>query len=297
MRKGVPHGLPWLLGTCRPPGTPARTPSRLPDDEVPTHLTALTNERPPNFVTYAFTGTFDALRGPSRLGRGTHNRVHNRWVAPGGSWVSPERQGVVLDFEARLRAAQEGDGDAFAAIWRQFQPGLLRYLKVKAAPVAEDLAADVWTRVLRALPAFEGDEQSFKAWLYTTARNRLTDWYRSSQRRMESVEISRFAAITADNHVEREAAEHLATDAAVALIGQLPPAQAEAVMLRVVAGLDVTRVARVMGRSPGSVRVLCHRGLRLLERRLQEGDLGIEQAPAYVDDLASAPVASTLESA
>ena len=203
----------------------------------------------------------------------------------------------MLDFERRLRAAQQGDGDAFAAVWRQFQPGLLRYLNVKAAPVAEDLAADVWTRVLRALPAFEGDEQSFKAWLYTTARNRLTDWYRSSQRRMEPVEISRFAALTADKHVEREAAEHFATDAAVALIGQLPPAQAEAVMLRVVAGLDVARVAGVMGRSPGSVRVLCHRGLKLLERRLQDDGARIEQTPATLSDVAAASVASALESA
>lgn len=204
----------------------------------------------------------------------------------------------MLDFEDRLRAAQQGDGDAFAAIWRQFQPGLLRYLTVKAAPVAEDLDADVWTRILRALPAFKGDEQSFKAWLYTTARNRLIDWYRSGQRRMEAVEITRFAAMAADNHVEQEAADRLATDAALALIGQLPPAQAEAVMLRVVAGLDVARVARVMGRSPGAVRVLCHRGLRLLEGRLQEGDLGIEQTPAaYLADVASEPVPSTLESA
>jgi RNA polymerase sigma-70 factor, ECF subfamily len=204
----------------------------------------------------------------------------------------------VLDFERRLRAAQQGDEDAFAAIWRRFEPGLLRYLKVKAAPVAEDLTADVWTSVLRALPAFEGDEQSFKAWLYTTARNRLTDWYRSSQRRVEGAEtISRFAAIAADNDVEQEAADHLATDAALVLIGQLPPAQAEAVMLRVIAGLDVARVARVMGRSPGAVRVLCHRGLRVLEGRLQEGGRGIEQAPAYSGDDTLTLKSSTLESA
>jgi RNA polymerase sigma-70 factor, ECF subfamily len=210
--------------------------------------------------------------------------------------VQKGRGPIVLEFERRLRAAQQGDGDAFAAIWRQFQPGLLRYLRVKAAPVADDLAADVWTRVLRAFPAFEGDEQNFKAWLYTTARNRLTDWYRSSQRRMESAEITEFASIIANSHVEEEAAEHMATDAALALIGQLPPAQAEAVMLRVVAGLDVARVAKVMGRSPGAVRVLCHRGLKLLEDRLEEGDRGSEQAPAYLADVASAQ-ASTLESA
>ena len=102
-----------------------------------------------------------------------------------------ERWGLgVLDFGRTLEAAQAGDPDAFACLWRRYQPGLLRYLTVKAAPVAEDLAANVWTRVVGALPAFRGDEQHFKAWLYTTARNRLTDWYRSRQRRAETVPVA-----------------------------------------------------------------------------------------------------------
>ena len=71
------------------------------------------------------------------------------------------------------------------------------------------------------------------------------------------------------NSVELEAEENCATDAAVALIARLPPDQAEAVMLRIVTGLDVASVARIMRRSPGSVRVLCHRGLRCLEERLE----------------------------
>ncbi len=204
----------------------------------------------------------------------------------------------MLDFGRTLRAAQAGDADSFAALWRSFQPGLLRYLTVKAAPVAEDLAADVWTRVIGALPSFEGDEQNFKAWLFTTARNRVTDWYRSSQRRMVAVEESRFTAMRADDHVEREAAERAATDAAVALIAQLPAAQAEAVLLRVVAGLDVARAAKVMGRSPGSVRVLTHRGLKMLEHRLRatesrSPDAGLAPVATLAVDVAP----SSLESA
>lgn len=90
-------------------------------------------------------------------------------------------------FGEALRAAQKGDEDAFALIWREFQPGLLRYLKVKAAPAAEDLAADVWIRVIGALRDFKGDEADFHTWLFTVARNRLTDWYRASERRVEFI--------------------------------------------------------------------------------------------------------------
>ncbi len=174
----------------------------------------------------------------------------------------------VLDFRGTLQSAQRGDEEAFARLWREFQPGLLRYLRIKASPAAEDLAADIWVRVLRALPGFEGDEQGFRGWLYTTARNRVTDWYRSGERRTDVIEHANLLMMPAANNVEEEADEHSATDRAVALIGELPPDQAEAVMLRIVSGMDVPRVASIMGRTPGSVRVLCHRGLRKLEQRL-----------------------------
>ncbi len=176
----------------------------------------------------------------------------------------------VPNFGVALRAAKQGDQDAFALLWREFQPGLLRYLKVKAAPAAEDLAADTWIRAIRALPRFEGDQAAFHAWLFTMARNRLTDWYRASERRVEFIGATNLAVMPASNNVEAEADESSGTDKAVALIASLPADQGEAVMLRVVAGLDVSHVATIMNRSPGAVRVLCHRGLRRLEQILEE---------------------------
>jgi RNA polymerase sigma-70 factor (ECF subfamily) len=176
------------------------------------------------------------------------------------------------DFRKTLRAAKRGDQDAFASLWTRFQPGLLRYLTIKAGPVAEDLAADTWLRTLRALPTFEGDEDGFRAWLFTTARNRVIDWYRGASRRFEYVEHSQLDLVPSPSSVESDADENSATHAALELIAQLPPDQSEAVMLRIVAGLDVATVAKIMRRSSGSVRVLCHRGLRRLESSLNGSD-------------------------
>ena len=173
------------------------------------------------------------------------------------------------EFRTTLRSAQRGDEEAFARLWREYQPGLLRYLTIKSTTEAEDLAADIWLKVARALPTFEGDEHGFRSWLFTTARNRVTDWYRWSDHRPEWIEESTLVAIPANDSVESEITERSQTDVAVAMIRTLPADQAEAVMLRVVADLEVIRVAEIMGRTPGSVRVLCHRGLKRLERRLE----------------------------
>ena len=57
------------------------------------------------------------------------------------------------------------------------------------------------------------------------------------------------------------------------ILTDLSADQADAVLLRVVAGLDVAEVAGIMGRSPGAVRVLCHRALRRLAPLLVEAVL------------------------
>jgi RNA polymerase sigma-70 factor, ECF subfamily len=201
------------------------------------------------------------------------------------------------EFGSVLRAAQAGDEDAFAAIWRQYQPQLLRYLKVKAYPVAEDLAEDVWARVVRDLDNFDGNADRFKGWLFTTARNRVTDWYRSGQRRYESVGVGvgTLLQLPAVDDVEGDALANSSTDRAVALIARLSADQAEAVMLRVVVGLDVARVAEIMKRSPGSVRVLCHRGLKRLEALLgdaTEAGVGAGTGPLLVGPTTEVEVTS-----
>ena len=50
----------------------------------------------------------------------------------------------------------------------------------------------------------------------------------------------------------------------IAMLAGLSQDQAEAVALRVIAGLDTTAVASILGKSPGAVRVALHRGLRAL---------------------------------
>lgn len=63
---------------------------------------------------------------------------------------------------------------------------------------------------------------------------------------------------------EQAAEERAATTAALRAVAGLPPDQAELVMLRVVAGLDVATVATLVGKSPGAVRVAVHRALKTL---------------------------------
>jgi RNA polymerase sigma-70 factor (ECF subfamily) len=172
-----------------------------------------------------------------------------------------------------LAAAIAGDEAGFALLWRMLQPAVLRYLRVVAGQSAEDVASETWLQAARDLHRFDGDPPAFRGWLFKIARHRAIDDRRRVTRRPEE------PAPWIDDHIveargtDSEVQERSETAWALALVATLPRDQAEAVMLRVVAGFDVGEVARIMGRTPGSVRVLCHRALRRLAERLSEGVL------------------------
>ena len=173
------------------------------------------------------------------------------------------------DFAAVLAAAQGGSEDAFAVLWRDANPALLRYLRAVAPDVAEDVAAETWVQVVRGLSRFTGDEGAWRAWLFTTARRRLLDQARVRKRHpTESLDAISAADVPRSADAEQLAMDNLATESAIALLSQLPVQQAEAIMLRVVAGLDTEVVAEILGRSPGAIRVAAHRGLKKLHALL-----------------------------
>jgi RNA polymerase sigma-70 factor (ECF subfamily) len=172
-------------------------------------------------------------------------------------------------FPAVLAAAQGGGEAAFATLWRDANPALLRYLQVAAPDAAEDVAAETWVQVVRGLAGFRGDEHAWRAWLFTTARRRALDERRRRARHPAAplAEVPRHMEPCSEDAAVM-AMENLATAAAITAISALPPLQAEVILLRVLAGLDNEAVARIVGRSPGAVRVAAHRGLRRLAQTL-----------------------------
>ena len=168
-----------------------------------------------------------------------------------------------------VAAARGGDEEAFVVLWRALHPPLLRYLRVRGEQAPEDLAAETWMHVVKGLSAFEGGAPEFRAWLFTIARHRAIDGSRTRARRPATIPVADPAQMEAHPMVpsaEDDAVAHDDTARALALVATLPPDQAEAVMLRVVAGLDVADVARLMDKKPGTVRVMVHRALRALAR-------------------------------
>jgi RNA polymerase sigma-70 factor (ECF subfamily) len=163
-----------------------------------------------------------------------------------------------------LARARSGDEAAFLRLWRSLQPRLLRYLHVLGCDDPDDVAGETWLQVVRDLHRFTGDDEDFRRWLFAVGRHRAIDAARARIRRRVSPVPDGLDGLADEQTVEDQVLDGISVRKAVAMLAGLSQDQAEAVALRVIAGLDTPAVASILGKSPGAVRVALHRGLRAL---------------------------------
>ncbi|MFD5345482.1 RNA polymerase sigma factor [Streptomyces anulatus] len=170
---------------------------------------------------------------------------------------------------AAVDRAQQGDDEGFAIAYRLVQPGLIGYVRGLVGDDAEDVASEAWLEIARDLGRFRGDGAGFRGWTATIARHRALDHLRRQKRRPRTSLLEQDMLELPGGHDTAAAVlEKLSTEQALELIGSLPRDQAEAVLLRVVVGLDGPASARVLGKRPGAVRTAAYRGLKRLAGQL-----------------------------
>ncbi|MGY0069351.1 RNA polymerase sigma factor [Streptomyces sp. QTS137] len=175
---------------------------------------------------------------------------------------------------AAVARAQDGDEAAFAVAYRLVQPGLLGYVRGLVGDDAEDVTSDAWLEIARDLGRFKGDGAGFRGWTATIARHRALDHLRRQRARPRPSTLEQDVLnLPGPQSTPDQALEVLSTERALGLVAGLPRDQAEAVLLRVVVGLDGPAAARVLGKRPGAVRTAVYRGLKRLAVQLDGGSV------------------------
>jgi RNA polymerase sigma-70 factor (ECF subfamily) len=165
-----------------------------------------------------------------------------------------------LSDEALVVAAQ-ADRAEFAALYLRYVSPVYRfcYRRLGDQARAEDATSAVFERAMKALSRFKTG--SFRAWLFTIARNTVTDLHRADKKDQDLDA----AWYVADESPGPEELSIGAADAAQVrgMLGQLSPDQRQVVELRL-AGLADIEIAQVLGKSHGSVRTVQYRALQKL---------------------------------
>jgi RNA polymerase sigma-70 factor (ECF subfamily) len=169
--------------------------------------------------------------------------------------------------EANLvQRAKRGEADAFAEIYERCQPAIYRYIFYQVGDVAttEDLTGEVFARLVDKIDRFTYRGRPLLAWLYTIARNLVTD----HRRRAQPLQLDEQLVSDAID-VEETVAQKLAQYRLVAAISHLTEDQRQVILLKFVEGADNATVAHVLGRSVNAVKALQHRALASLQHTLE----------------------------
>ncbi|HEY3410417.1 MAG TPA: RNA polymerase sigma factor [Propionicimonas sp.] len=173
-------------------------------------------------------------------------------------------------FASVLSAAGRGADWAWAELYRDLSPAVLRYLANHGAHEPEDLLGECFVHVVRNVGNFEGDESAFRSWVFAIAHSRLIDhWRKQGRSRTDQVgddEYTQLVTGLADHTApDREILERAAV---LELLASLAPLPRAVILLRVVDQFSVKETATILGRREGAIRVLQSRAIKTLQRAL-----------------------------
>lgn len=182
---------------------------------------------------------------------------------------------VVIPFDADRRAVQAAKRDpgAFEPLYRKYVTQIysMALYETRDPHAAEDITEGVFLKALAALPRFreqgEGGESTFKAWLYTIARNIISNERRRHRRHPEEP-ITLALDLRASDDPAATVEARLEAQRAWAAVMDLPAERRQALTLRIVNELSAREIGEIMGKSEGAVRVLIHRALQSVRARL-----------------------------
>jgi RNA polymerase sigma factor (sigma-70 family) len=168
-----------------------------------------------------------------------------------------------------LAAARTGAEWAWTQIYEELAPAVTGYLAARGAPEPTDLASEVFLQLVRDLSSFEGEEQDFRAWVFTIAHRRLLDDRRYRARRpVEPASHELFAEEPGGEDAEQRALRDLSAQRVHRILAKLSPDQQSVLLLRILGDLTVEQVAGVLGKSRGAVKALQRRALAAVEPEL-----------------------------
>jgi len=168
-----------------------------------------------------------------------------------------------------VAAAKKGDSLSFGKLYDHYVKPIYRFIAVKVSvrQEAEDLTHEVFLTAWQKLPGFTFQGFPFSSWLYRIARNRVIDHYRTKKQHAVIDEVDEGLLGIIDSH-EAGVDTTLTLAKVYAAMKELGADQQDVLLLRFVDDLSPKEIAEVLDKSEGSVRIIQHRAVEALKKKL-----------------------------
>jgi RNA polymerase sigma-70 factor (ECF subfamily) len=164
--------------------------------------------------------------------------------------------------------AQSGSEAAFAKLYDHYIQAIYRFIfmKVMHREEAEDLTHEVFVKAWVNLPRYQARGFPFSSWLYQIARNRVIDHYRLAKNHLPIEAVD--AEVTVEDESDLTIDRNLNLEEVRAVLKYLTHDQQDVILMKFMEDLPHREIAEALGKSEGAVRLIQHRAIRELRRRL-----------------------------
>ena len=168
-----------------------------------------------------------------------------------------------------IKTVKSGNIESFGLLVEKYKEALYSFIfySVKNEAAAQDIYQDTLVKALTQLKNYR-DEGNFKAWLFTVARNNITDYFRAG---------SKFASLPGDEsadifpskeNTEKQVMSKISLDNILAKIEELPDKDKEIILLRQY--LSFKEIAEVLNCPLGTALARLNRAIKKLQISLGE---------------------------
>ncbi len=177
-----------------------------------------------------------------------------------------------FDEHEALDGLRKLDSHAVGAIYDKYFSDVFRYVRYRLndEQAAEDIASDVFVRLLEASQKGSGPQSNLKAWLFSTASHIVTDHLRLSYRRSTEPLPENLLDMSSLPHDEFERREQ--TRQFRRAYAELTEEQQHVLALRFGQGYSLEETASVLKKNVNAVKALQFRALAALQRNIGEVD-------------------------
>lgn len=175
----------------------------------------------------------------------------------------------IAEEDRLLSRAHRGQQDALRQIYSRYYVPVYQFIRLRTddADTAEDLAADVFVRLVDAFRRGIGPRSSLRGWLFRVARHALYDHYHAEPGFTDTV-LDDWLAIPPEDEPEAQFIRSIRAETARRAIHQLTVDQQEVLILRFGHMLSLQETADIMGKQVNAVKQLQLRALESLRRLL-----------------------------
>src|SRR5512138_1120879 len=195
-------------------------------------------------------------------------------VKPREGLTTPTRGAayLMLDFNEQraLDGLQKLDSQSIGAIYDRYFPEIYRYVRYRISDdsIAEDIASDVFVRLMEASQKKKGPQTNLRGWLIATASNAVNDHHRRNYRRPTEAlsDSTPDAAASVHSQVDVREQNRLVQNA----LAQLTDEQQHVLALRFGQGYSLEETAAILKKNANAVKALQFRALASLQRQIGE---------------------------